>query len=129
MAVGALVASQIAGGEYWQTAWEAVKAAFAKYLLPFFFIYTPVVILKPEAGFLYSSVQLITILIIIVSLQIGVSNFCFKELRFNERLAFIITAILCLTAVFIDGAFFYYTGGALFVYSLARQAIAKKNQI
>jgi TRAP-type uncharacterized transport system fused permease subunit len=128
VAIGALVASQIAGGEYWETAWEAVKAAFAKYLLPFFFIYTPVVILRPEAGFLYSAVQMIAILIVIISLQIGVSNFCFKSLLFNERLAFIIVSILCLIAVFIDSAFFYYTGGALFIYSLTRQAVTKRNQ-
>jgi TRAP transporter 4TM/12TM fusion protein len=100
IAIGALVASQIAGANYWGTAWESVKAAFAKYLLPFFFIYAPVTILRPESGLTASLIQIVAILALIISLQIGISNYCFTNLRLNERTGFIIASVLCLIFVF-----------------------------
>jgi TRAP-type uncharacterized transport system fused permease subunit len=108
VAIGALVASKIAGADYWQTAWESVKAAFAKYLLPFFFIYAPVVLLRPDAGFVPSFLQVAAILLVIFSLQIAVSNYCFTHLRLDETIGFIIASGLSLAAVFTrDGLFFF----------------------
>lgn len=128
VAIGALVASRIAGGEYWATCWEAIKAAFAKYLLPFLFIYAPVTILMPEYGFLYSVVQMITILVAILALQVGVSNYCFMPLRIDEMIAFIVASIFCLIAVFSGSAILYFVGYALVFFCMGRQFLAKKKQ-
>ena len=119
VAIGALVASQIAGGNYWGTAWEAVKAAFAKYLLPFFFIYAPVTILRPQLGFVPSLAQVIAILAVILSLQIGVSNYCFTYLRLHERTGFIIASLLCLLFVFSQNYYHFLAGAILFAVSFA----------
>lgn len=121
IAIGALVASQIAGADYWGTAWEAVKAAFAKYLLPFFFIYAPVIILRPESGFIPSLIQVLAILAVISSLQIGISNYCFTNLRFNERICFIIASLLCLTFIFNRSYSFFLAGVILFAFAIAWQ--------
>lgn len=128
VAIGALVASRIAGGEYWATCWEAIKAAFAKYLLPYLFIYAPVTILMPEYGFLYSVVQMITILVAILALQVGVSNYCFMPLRIDEMIAFIVASIFCLIAVFSGSAILYFVGYALVFFCMGRQFLAKKKQ-
>ncbi len=121
IAIGALVASQIAGANYWRTAWEAVKAAFAKYLLPFFFIYTPVIILRPESGFTSSFIQVVAILAVISSLQIGVSNYCFTHLGLNERTEFIIASVLLLIFIFSQNYSFFLAGLILFIVAIAWQ--------
>jgi len=121
IAIGALVASKIAGANYWKTCWESVKAAFAKYLLPFFFIYAPIVLLHPDAGFVPSFLQVVAILVVIFSLQISVSNYCFTNLRLDETIAFIITSMFSLAAVFTKNELFSLIGVALFVVSIARQ--------
>jgi TRAP-type uncharacterized transport system fused permease subunit len=121
IAIGALVASKIAGANYWKTCWESVKAAFAKYLLPFFFIYAPVILLRPDAGFIPSFLQVVAILVAIFSLQIGVSRYCFTNLKWDETTAFIIVSIFSLAAVFTRDALFLFIGLALFAASIARQ--------
>ena len=121
IAIGALVASKIAGADYWKTCWESVKAAFAKYLLPFFFIYAPVVLLRPDAGFVPSLLQVVAILAVIFSLQIGVSNYCFTKLRLDETIAFIIASMFSLAAVFTRDELFLFIGLALFLVSITRQ--------
>jgi TRAP transporter 4TM/12TM fusion protein len=124
IAIGALVASKIAGADYWKTCGEAMKAAFAKYLLPFFFIYAPVVLLQPDAGFGPTFLQVVAILVAVFALQIGVSNFCFATLRWDETTAFLVSAGLCLVAVFIRVHSFFFVGLALFIVSLAWQFMA-----
>lgn len=121
IAIGALVASQIAGANYWKTSWESVKAAFAKYLLPFFFVYAPVVLLRPDAGFVPSLLQVVAILVVIFSLQIGVSRYCFTKLRLDETIAFIVASAFSLAAVFRMGELFFFIGLALFALSMTRQ--------
>jgi TRAP-type uncharacterized transport system fused permease subunit len=126
VAIGALVASKIAGADYWKTSWEAVKAAFAKYLLPFFFIYAPVILLRPDAGFVPSLLQIAAILVVIFSLQIAVSNYCFTHLRLDETIGFIIASVLSLAAVFTKGELLFLIGLALFVASTARQFVIRR---
>jgi len=126
IAIGALVASKIAGADYWKTCGEAMKAAFAKYLLPFFFVYAPVVLLQPDAGLGPTSIQIAAILVAIFALQIGVSNFCFVTLRWWETIAFLAAAVLCLVEVFIRIHSFFFVGLVLFIVSLARQLIIER---
>jgi TRAP transporter 4TM/12TM fusion protein len=126
IAIGALVASKIAGANYWKTTWEAVKAAFAKYLLPFFFIYAPITLLRPDAGFLTSFFQVGAILMVIFSLQIGVSRYCFTKLKWDETAAFIIASIFSLAAVFTRGALFLFIGFGIFAACIARQFLMER---
>jgi TRAP transporter 4TM/12TM fusion protein len=124
IAIGALVASQIAKASYWKTTWEAVKAAFAKYLLPFFFVYAPITLLRPDAGFVESVFQSIAILVLILSLQIGVSSFCFTKLRLQETIAFIIASIFSLLATFTRNELLFFIGLLLFLVAITFQFIA-----
>ncbi|MDF1554814.1 MAG: TRAP transporter fused permease subunit [Deferrisomatales bacterium] len=123
IAIGALVASQIAGGNYMKTAFEAMKAAFAKYLLPFFFIYAPIVMLRPDRGVVESVIQVVAILIMIVALQIAVSQYCFTWLRKDETLIFGAAAVLALLNIFTTSAPLFWVGLVLFVGSLVRQFV------
>ncbi len=121
VAIGTLVASQIAGAKYWPTAWEAVKAAFSKFLLPFFIVYVPVIILRPQADVMLSIVQIIGILLIAISTEMGFVNYCLTELRQGERVAFMIVALLCLISVFTQSYLFFFAGVALFIVTIGGQ--------
>jgi len=116
----------MAGANYWKTTWEAVKAAFAKYLLPFFFIYAPVTLLRPDAGFFTSFLQISAILMVIFSLQIGVSRYCFTNLKWDETAAFIIASIFSLAAVFTRGALLLFIGLGIIAVGIARQFLMER---
>lgn len=62
VAVVALIAARVAGGSYVKTAIEATKAAFAAYILPFLFVYSPILVLKPKEQFIEGLSVLSTII-------------------------------------------------------------------
>jgi TRAP transporter 4TM/12TM fusion protein len=119
VAIGVLIASRLAEANYWATAKEALKAAFTAFLLPFFVIYAPVIILRPEGGLIFSTAQIVAIILGVISLQMGISNYCFGALRQYERLAFIIGGLLCVTFVFTTVYLYFLLGAALFVVNTA----------
>jgi TRAP transporter 4TM/12TM fusion protein len=128
IAIGALVASQIAGGNYMKTAWESMKAAFAKYLLPFFFVYAPIVMLRPDEGVVGSVVQVVAILVLILALQISVSQYCFTGLRRDETAIFGVASALALVAIFTKSVPVFLVAVVLFVGSLSRQLVIARRQ-
>jgi len=121
VAIGALVASKIADADYWKTAWEAIKAGFAAFLLPFFIIYAPVIILRPDVESTLCIAQIVAILLAVTSLQMGISNYCFTYIKLDERVAFIIAAALCLTFIFSQIYPFLFAGAALLIANIIRQ--------
>ncbi|MCJ7596887.1 MAG: TRAP transporter fused permease subunit [Desulfobacterales bacterium] len=77
IAIGSLVASQLAKAGYWPTSWESLKAAATAFLLPYFIVYAPVIILRPEGGLLVNTTQIIGIPLSIIGLQIFFSGYLF----------------------------------------------------
>jgi TRAP-type uncharacterized transport system fused permease subunit len=51
VAVVALIASKLAGASYMKTSIEATKAAIGGFVIPFMFIYCPVLLLQPQEPF------------------------------------------------------------------------------
>ncbi|MBW2066041.1 MAG: TRAP transporter fused permease subunit [Deltaproteobacteria bacterium] len=121
IAIGALVASQIAGANYWKTACEAVKAAFAKYLLPFFFVYAPVVLLRPDRNLTDSFMQLVGILMLIFSLQVGVSQHLLRKLKIDETVAFLVGSLVFIFSVFAGGKVAFLIGVIFMLFGTGRQ--------
>lgn len=123
VAIGALVASQLAGAKYWPTAWESIKAGGTAFLLPFFIIYVPVIILRPDAGILLSIAQILTIIFAILSAQIFLSNYCLIPLAKPEKVTFLATSIVCLIGLFSKNNPFIFAGIALFIVNITWQFI------
>ncbi len=121
VAIGALVASQIAGAKYWATGWESIKAAATAFILPFFIVYLPVVILRPDGNLFTSIVQIVTILLAISSSQIFFSNYCFTFLTKPERFTFLITSILFLIGLFDKNNLILFVVVVFFIISIAWQ--------
>ena len=121
VAYGVLIASRMAGGDYWKTGWEAVKAAFVSFLLPFFVIYSPVVVLRPEGSLILGIAKIAAIFLAILSLQIGMCNFFLTSLRVMECIAFVIAGLLCVVFVFTKTYPYFIVGGLLFLVCTAVQ--------
>jgi TRAP transporter 4TM/12TM fusion protein len=128
VAIGALIASRLANADYWATTKEALKAAFTAFLLPFFIIYAPVIILQPEGGAVISTALMAAMILGIVSLQMGISNYCFGALKQYERVAFIISALLMITFVFWKWYPLISVGMALFVVLVLARYLERKKQ-
>lgn len=126
VAIGSLIASRIAGADYWGTSKEALKCAFTAFLLPFFLVYAPVVILRPEGGFILSLAQITAIILGITSLQIGISNYFFGILGQYERPVFILAALLFLAFVFTQGYPFIFAGIVFFLMAATSQFTKRK---
>lgn len=69
VAIGALVASKLAGAPYIRTALESTKLALAALVIPYFIVWSPVLQLRPEAPVI-AAARLLTCVAIILSCQI-----------------------------------------------------------
>jgi len=127
IAIGALVASQLAESEYWPTSWEALKAASTAFLLPYFIIYAPVIVLQPDSGVFISVIQLAAIPLGVLALQIFYSSYFFGHLEKPRWIAFGVTALLFFISVFSKSWIFLVMGVALFIINALGQ-IKKKRQ-
>jgi len=128
VAIGPLIASRIAGGEYWKTAWEGLKVAFTAFLLPYFIIYAPILTFRPESEPMLSIAQMGAILLSVLSMQMGISGYCFGKLGWYARSSFIIAALLYISFVFTQGQTYLYlfAGLALFAVTTAWQLSQKR---
>lgn len=77
--------------------------------------------MRPDSGFTSSLILLVAILAVISSLQIGVSNYCFTNLRLNERTGFIIASVLFLIFIFSQNYSFFLTGLIVLIVTIAWQ--------
>lgn len=84
VALAALIASKIAKGSYVKTAVESVKVAFAAFLLPIMVIYSPVILLQPQAP-LEAVTSVIAILFSLTALQFGFVGYLWNECTRHER--------------------------------------------
>ncbi|MDP6050604.1 MAG: hypothetical protein QGE99_06025 [SAR202 cluster bacterium] len=95
--------------------------------LPFFIIYAPVIILRSDAGLIVSITQIIAISLSVLSLQITSTNYCFMTLKVAERLAFGITTLFFLTAVFLRRYPYLLAELFFIIINFARQSVSKRS--
>lgn len=100
VAVGALVASRMAGARYWLTCGEALKAAFVGLLIPVWFIYGPGINLRFDGGVLMGMAQILSIVLMAVSLQMILMRWCATAVKPYEIALLSMSVILPLFFVF-----------------------------
>lgn len=91
VALGALVASRLAGSGYVKTAIEACKVNGANFILPLLFIYCPIMLLRPQE-LSQAMAGIVATLIIMITIPIGVVGYLWKELSFIQRALFFVDA-------------------------------------
>ena len=110
VAIGALVAARMAKADYWKTNWEALKAAFVAFLLPYFIVFVPLVVMKPEGGWFSSGMKAAGILVMIICSQVGFVGYCYKIIDIATRCVFFAVAFVCALYLFTDQALFFWAG-------------------
>lgn len=126
VAFASLVASRMSGGDYWKTSWEAVKAASTAFLLPFFIIYSSVIVFQGDYGYFSSIIQIVGIIFLISSLQIGLSSYCFVPLKIYERISMYLSAFLYFVALINKNYYFFSIALALFCITISLNFYRKK---
>jgi len=89
VAVSALAASGIAGADFWKTGWNAARLGCISYIVPFFFVYQPALLLKGRFDEVVLAV--ITGLIGCYILASGMMGHLLKSLHWLQRV-FLIAA-------------------------------------
>lgn len=114
VAVVALVAARLSGASYLGSSIESTKVAIAGFLLPFFFVYCPILLLKPQNLF-WEILGILAMSLCLVSLQIGFVGHYMKECSLWERILSGIAGVLLFTFFPLKNYFLFFLGVALFM--------------
>jgi len=116
VAVVALIAARMAGASYLRTAIESTKVALAGFLLPFLFIYSPVLLLKPKHSF-WEMIEVLAIILILSTSQIGLVGYFLKKCSYLERILSIISTLSFLFYL-VEKSFLFFITGIIFLGAL-----------
>lgn len=86
IALVAMVAAKMAGASYIRSAIESTKAAISGFLLPFMFIYCPILLLKPSGAPLLDIMGIIACVTCLLALQIGFTGYYRMDCAKWERI-------------------------------------------
>ena len=115
VAMVSLIASKIAGGKYIPTAIESTKAALAGFLIPFMFIYCPILLFQPGENMLYECLGLLAVLVLFFSFEVSFVGFYQARCGFHERILFFISGLLMAVFIFLHNYAALGVGLSLFV--------------
>jgi TRAP transporter 4TM/12TM fusion protein len=114
VAVSAIVASKVAGSTYIKTAIESTKVGLAGFLVPFFMILVPIVVLQPQPPLL-AAIGLLAIVIILISFQIGICRQYLVTLNQLERWLPIAIGIILLLSLALENYLLLAIGLGIFI--------------
>jgi TRAP transporter 4TM/12TM fusion protein len=92
VAPGAMVASKMAGASFWKTGLESTRLAAPFFLVPYFIMRNPLLLLEPQKEPLGMLLAVIGIIIACASLMVTLQNFCLVRVSPVERVLFAVTA-------------------------------------
>lgn len=90
VAMGSFIAAGIAGAKPMATAWTACRIGLVLYMIPFFLIYNPVLMLEGKTFQIIESS--ITCILGIIALAAGIQGYLFRKANLVERIVLLIAA-------------------------------------
>lgn len=96
VALAAMAAASISGGNFYTTGFMSVKLGSWLFLMPYLFVYTP--LLMPEGFNLQVAVSILTALCGLIAWASAVEGYMLKPLHVKERVALFASAFLLLYA-------------------------------
>jgi TRAP-type uncharacterized transport system fused permease subunit len=93
-----LITAKIAGAPYIKTAKESCKAALAGFLIPYIFVYCPVLLLEPIEPF-FAIVAILISFMLLISFEAALVGFFISDCSWAERGGFFLSAGLGFTAL------------------------------
>jgi TRAP transporter 4TM/12TM fusion protein len=94
VAPGSMVASKMAEAKFLSTAWESTKLAAPFFLVPYFIIYNPMLLLEPQKDFWGIVLAVIGMIIGCGSLMIALQKWLLVKTTLAERVSLFVAAIL-----------------------------------
>ncbi|MCK5163706.1 MAG: TRAP transporter fused permease subunit [Desulfobacula sp.] len=114
VAIVALIAAKLAGAPYIKTAIEATKAAIGGFIIPFMFIYCPVLLLQPQA--LIPAIFGITACIVcLFVLEVAFVGYYFINCNFVERMLATLAGLSLIVYLILQNYILFFTGIIFFV--------------
>ena len=114
VAPGSMVASKLAETKFLTTAWESTKLAAPFFLVPYFLIYNPLLVLEPEKDVLGIIMAILAMIIACGSLMIMLQKFLLAETSPTERVMLLVSAILATTFSINQNYWFFTIAAILF---------------
>jgi len=120
VALASMTGSAIAGSNFWATSVQAFKMAIIAYLLPFMFVYNPV-ILGRFSDPLSTVVTLVAVIGALIALTIAFYGYFFTKVPHWERLLFGLSGAGLFACVITINYVFFGVGMLLFIPAMLRQ--------
>ena len=113
VAPGAVIASKVAGASYFKTAIEATKVAVAGLILPYMFVFAPVLLFMPQAP-LSAAMCVVAAIMCLISFQVAFVGYYISTCHILERILALGAAAFFLVCLLRHSAMFLIGGLALF---------------
>jgi len=128
VAIGLMVACKMAEAKYWPAAKEALKAALASFLFPFFFIYSPAILLQFES-FSSGMQQFLAVLLSFFTVSLALNKYWSTKLNFTQHALLISAALTSFISIFVVKSYlFLFLAGGLTIAGIAlNMRLAKKD--
>ena len=114
VAIAAVVSSKLAGAPFFRTGIESTKVALGGFIVPFLFIWSPVLLLLPQEP-LSAAMGLIASVVAIVALEIGVCNYYLTNTSILERVVSILIGVVLVASVALQNYILFAISMAAFV--------------
>ncbi len=121
VALAAIAASAIAKSDPWKTGWEACRLASWIYLMPFLFIYTSILNVGWNIGFLMT---VLTSIIALISWGGALTGYLLRKTTIFERLCLLVSSL----ALLFEGAAADIGGTALLVLVIVLQKVSLRKR-
>lgn len=128
VAIGLMVACKLAEANYWVAAKEALKAALASFLFPFFFVYTPGILLQYNDASIFIQHFLVVILSFF-TLSILLNNFWAIRLNFIQKIIFFVAFCTSFSYIFVPSNYLFIlvSGGLVSIGIILNMQMIRKN--
>lgn len=124
--LASLIAAPIAGESYFKVCMESCKAGIIAWLLPFFVIWAPSLLLQHQKP-LTIIIEVSILLLITVLLQVSTNGYMLDSMRLFERVIAFASALLLIMFIARGSVIIAITGAALGAFILLLQIIKKKS--
>ncbi len=114
VAPAALVASKLAGTSFMKTAVECVKPAAVGWIVPFIFMWVPLLILQPGEVTWFQLLAIVGFMTTLVSLEAGFVNHYFLPCTAMERAIALIALPMLFLGIFLESSVILFAVIALF---------------
>lgn len=105
----AIIGSKLAGASYMKTAIETIKIAGIGLLLPFMFVYAPVLLLSPRPGDAVVKAVIASVMLILAA-QFAYVGYFLAPCNYLERLLWLAVAVFLFLFLPTSNVFFFWTG-------------------